>query len=120
MTILRSEGPVISTRRSWRSAGVGATRQSAARTALRSPAENRGRRQLSIAGLPLFTRPQQFAAARIEATVESATKPAPLDSGSTRTLGRPDRVSLHAWNHTHIVHSMCANAAGPRLHRRFV
>jgi hypothetical protein len=71
--ILRSVGPVISTRRSFRSAGAGATCQSALRIAAVS-----GKKAGNFAGveafLSFFARSQQFDAARVELTVQHCHK----------------------------------------------
>ena len=69
MTILRSQGPVISTRRSRRSPGAGATCQ------VRVPDRARLRQELELGarvdrGLALLAGAQQLLAARIEAAVE--------------------------------------------------
>ena len=66
--ILRSTGPVISTRRSSRSAGIGATVQSPSRIAFVS-----GRKSGSLAGVKVFWRSaprQQLEAAPVEAAVQ--------------------------------------------------
>ncbi len=70
MTILRSTGPVISTRRSSRSLGTGAMRQSAARTAA-VPGRKSGSSPASQAPLALRARLQQLQAPRIEAPVQA-------------------------------------------------
>ena len=67
--ILRSTGPVISTRRSWRSGGAGATRQSPSRIGRVSA------RKLGVgAAVEVLLEPdaarQQVAAGRVEAAVE--------------------------------------------------
>ena len=69
MTILRSTGPVISTRRSCRSAGTGATRQSLSRTSLRLRQEV-GQLAGVEARLALDAGGEQLAARPVEAAVE--------------------------------------------------
>ena len=69
MTILRSVGPVISTRRSWMSAGVGATVQSPSRTAWRFRQEV-GPFAAIERGLPRVASGEEFVAPMAELPVQ--------------------------------------------------
>ncbi len=69
MIILRSTGPVISTRRSSRSSGIGATRQSPARMSAVS-ARKSGVSPASKRCLPDVTCGEEFETPRVEAAVQ--------------------------------------------------
>ena len=84
ITILRSVGPVISTRRSIRSAGIGATVQSPARM-LGGLGQEIGQRAGVERLLPLGPRGEQRLAAAVETAVE------PGDEGER--LGGQDRLA---------------------------
>ena len=68
--ILRSTGPVISQRRSWRSAGASATRHSPSRTSAVS-GRKRGSSPASSSSLPLVPPLEQLAAPGIQLAVQA-------------------------------------------------
>ena len=69
ITIFRSTGPVISTRRSWSSAGTGATRQSPSRTP-RVSRQEVGQLAFAQPLRPLVARGEQLLPARAEASLQ--------------------------------------------------
>ena len=94
MTIFRSTGPVISTRRSSRSRGMGATVQSASRT----PSGRRSRKSGKLAGvdrlLPLDARGEQRLASRVELAHERLDELQRLRGEDDLTTGRHRGLEL--------------------------
>ena len=126
ITILRSVGPVISTRRSSRSGGAGATRQSASRIDRVAPRKS-GRSPSSSRSCRSAARSASSSRRPLELAMQARRRTrAPRRSGSRRTGVRRDRGPRRRRGGSHLppTHSRAARHAralwlrGPRPRRR--